>query len=557
VITPTPRQQEIRDLPNGDLLVVAPAGCGKTEALAFRVQGLIERNEMLPSRKVLVVTFSLRARDNIRERLQTYLPGSALRDRVTVANFHGFAARLFRAHANVLGANPDLLLPDSDWVGEEIRRRGLGWDEKRAIEDIFRDVKQTSSDDDEVLLKLEQHGNENAVSIERERVLQGRLTYDDLPRMAELILANEKVAELYRAHFGAVVVDEYQDLTPQQLRIVMAIGRGKTTFAGDLAQGIYGFAGADPTAIDEEIRARCTSVVELTESHRSSPAVLALTNALLPLTSGVPLTSAAPDSWPGGGLAGTVSHQSASAEAAWMTQVAGAIHAHAPQQRIGILTRTGPRRRQIDEAFAATALPTMRWDDPLLDTDTVRAARALLLRVKMHDFREALDKMAYLREAANLDAIVDPDVRKNLNGVIVWAHDLLLHGVPVEDVRRRVRAGDSSQLLAAPGVHLLTGHVGKGQQFDWVFVAGLEEGVLPDFRSDDLNEEARILSVMISRARHGVVLSHANAVPTASGYDKQRSPSTLLHHTNTAGPKRLEAIIEWFRAADWGAIALR
>jgi len=106
-------------------------------------------------------------------------------------------------------------------------------------------------------------------------------------------------------------------------------------------------------------------------------------------------------------------------------------------------------------------------------------------------------------------------------------------------------------------VHLLTGHVGKGQQFDWVFVAGLEEGVLPDFRSDDLNEEARILSVMISRARHGVVLSHANVVPTASGYDKQRSPSTLLRHTSTAEPKRLEAIIEWFRAADWGAIALR
>ena len=97
----------------------------------------------------------------------------------------------------------------------------------------------------------------------------------------------------------------------------------------------------------------------------------------------------------------------------------------------------------------------------------------------------------------------------------------------------RVRVGDGDTLLTKPGLHLLTGHVGKGQQFDWVVVIGLEEGCLPDFRAAtaaQAAEEARILSVMISRARHGLVLSNARSVPDQSGKVRQREPSRLLRH---------------------------
>ncbi|QSB23679.1 UvrD-helicase domain-containing protein [Curtobacterium sp. 24E2] len=557
MITPTAKQHLVRSLPNQDVLIVAPAGCGKTEALAFRVQGLLERGEVSSPCKVLVVTFSLRARDNIRERLETYLTAGVLRERVTIANFHGFSARVYRAHANVIGANADLRLPDSDWVGEEIRRRGIGWDEKKRIDDILREVKQQPLTDEEVVDELVRRGNDSAVSIEKERVRQGLLTYDDLPRVAELILANDQVADLYRAHFGAVIVDEYQDLTPQQFRIVCAIGREQTTFAGDLAQGIYGFAGAMPATVDKNIREVCQTVVELTESHRSAPAVLGLTNALTPVTGGVELTSAAPETWPGGGLAGSVAMATASGEASWIAGVAAAIHSSAPRQRIGVLTRTGPRRRFLDEAFAASDVPAMRWDDPLLDIDTARAMRALLLRLDGNGFSGADDKIALLRSIAEFEAIVDVDARRRLSEAMSWAHDLLVQGVARDEVRRRVRVGDAAQLLKKPGVHLLTGHVGKGQQFDWVFVAGLEEGVLPDFRSEDSAEEARVLSVMISRARHGVILSYARSVPTASGYDKRRSRSTLMALTDKAGPRTLDGVIDWFRSADWAAIRER
>ncbi|WP_285541535.1 3'-5' exonuclease [Streptomyces lavendulae] len=66
-----------------------------------------------------------------------------------------------------------------------------------------------------------------------------------------------------------------------------------------------------------------------------------------------------------------------------------------------------------------------------------------------------------------------------------------------------------------PGVHLLNAHTGKGQQFDWVFVPGFEDWHIPDGQADtaeQLAEELRVVLVMVSRARHGIVITRA-AVP--------------------------------------------
>ncbi|GMA85876.1 hypothetical protein GCM10025868_11260 [Angustibacter aerolatus] len=197
-------------------MVVAPAGCGKTEALALRVAGLIERGVGGGGKRILVSTFSNRARDNIRDRMRAYLPTGTLRDRVTVTNFHGLSARIVRAHARTIGLDPEITLPESDWVGEQCRRWGWGWGQIGPAAQALKTAKQQALDDVAVERLLLDMGASGAVELERERLLQHRLTYDDLPRLAELLLTNESVASLYRNHFDAVVVDEFQDLTPQQ-----------------------------------------------------------------------------------------------------------------------------------------------------------------------------------------------------------------------------------------------------------------------------------------------------------------------------------------------------
>ena len=106
-IQPTPEQLAIRDEECLAVRILAPAGCGKTEALALRVAGLLERRQVEAPQRVLMLTFSNRARDNARDRLRSHLKPLALRATVTVSNLHGFAGRIVKAHGETIGLSSD------------------------------------------------------------------------------------------------------------------------------------------------------------------------------------------------------------------------------------------------------------------------------------------------------------------------------------------------------------------------------------------------------------------------------------------------------------------
>jgi DNA helicase-2/ATP-dependent DNA helicase PcrA len=561
MVGPTVEQVVIRDTSRLDLLVIAPAGCGKTEALALRVAGLIQRRQVPAPERVLILTFSNRARDNIRSRILEYVPAAAARNRVTVNNFHGFSARLYRAHSNVLGLAQDLLLPESDWVTDQCRTRRLSFEQTAIVQRLLRETKQQPLDDAELESALIDAGNKTALEIELQRRSERRLTYDDLPRIAELILAYDEVADLYRSHFRTVIVDEFQDLTLQQLRIVNRMGKGRTTFAGDLAQGIYGFAGASPAQVLDAIKADGPEEHRFAKSHRSSPAVLGAVNALSARTGGSHLESATPESWPHGGLACCGGLKNTGIEANWAAGFARYVLERAPDHRVGIITRTLSRRRFVDAALASTELPFQRWDDGILDTDTAQIVAGMLARLDFPRWSGSADPFEYLRIAAGIDEIQDPSTREALVDAIGWCNDLLRDGISPQAILSRIRVGDQKTLLNASGVHLLTGHVGKGQQFDWVVVLGAEEGCIPDFRaasSDEVAEEARVLAVMISRARHGVVILHSRQVEAASGAVFEKQPSTFLR--DLAGARACSTLAEgvnWLKEADWQKIAGR
>lgn len=560
-VEPTAEQLRIRDSEQMGMLVVAPAGCGKSEALALRVQGMLRRGVATGPRRILVATFSNRAKDNLRERLRVYLSAAELRDKVTVINFHGLSARVYRSHAAAIGLDPEWTLPENDWVKEQCQRAGLNYGQTAGVDKILQRIKQDALNDTEVLQRVEEHGNHDAIAIEKLRIQDSQLTYDDLPRVAELVLARDEVAELYRAHFAAVIVDEFQDLTPQQLRIINRIGARRTTYAGDLAQGIYGFTGARPEEVYDQIAGEVEEIVELTESHRSSPAVLAAVNSLVPLTQGTVLTCAAPASWPSGGLAAHVGHVSAEEEATWVVKVAKAILVRAPGQRIGVISRITSRRRFVDAAFSAEPdLEVHRWDDGVLDTETARRVRTMLASVDAAAVFAAADPIDFLRDFAQFHQIQDPADRVALADALGWVLELLTDGVKPADISKRIRVGDNSTLLTRRGIHLLSGHAGKGQQFDWVIVLGLEEGNIPFFEAkteEALLEEARVLSVMMSRARHGLILTNAVAVPALNGRVWTKEPSQFLTADLKATLTDAAGIVEWFKTASWPDIAAR
>ncbi len=560
----TPKQAQVLDHEGLSLLIIAPAGCGKTETLALRVKGLLNRQAVKAPQRILVTTFTNRARDNMHDRLRRYLTPREMRETVTVCNFHGLSARIIQAHSNVIGLDPKTLtMPQSDWVGERCRALNLKGLSNNVKSDISS-AKRQGLTDKEVLVELQRSGNQYALMIEEQRQAEGRLTYDDLPRLAELILANDEVAALYQRHFGAIIVDEFQDLTPQQLRIVQRIGYKKTTYAGDLAQGIYAFAGAQPEYVKKELETECSETIEFAESFRSSPAVLTAVNSLNSLTGGQTLTAADPVSWPSGGLAGILRFNNAHEEARYITQLCEGILflERAPQQRIGISARLKRRRQLVDETIAASGLPYCIWDDGVLDKSIAQKIRSMLRGLSLSEFHSADDQLAFLRQAVAFNNEQDPDERTALSSAVDWCLDLLQKDLSPDTIQKRIQIGDNDSLITRAGVHLLTGHAGKGQQFDWMVVIGLEEDYLPSYQaiqagdnSAMMGEEARTLAVMLSRARHGVLVTSSSVIP--GDFIPNKRQSRFLTNLLPAVICDRQQIHDWLTEADWKAIAER
>lgn len=562
----TPKQAQVLDHEGLSLLIIAPAGCGKTETLALRVRGLLDQQAVTASQRILVATFTKRARDNMHDRLSHYLTPREMREAVTVCNFHGLFARIIQAHSNVIGLDPKrLTMPEHDWVGERCRALKLKGLTNNVKSDISS-AKRRALNDEQVLAELQGSGNQYAFMIEEQRQAESCLTYDDLPRLAELILANDEVAALYQRHFGAIIVDEFQDLTLQQLRIVQRIGYKKTTYAGDLAQGIYAFAGAQPEHVKKELETECSETIQFAESFRSSPAVLTAVNSLNSLTGGQMLTAAAPDSWPSGGLVAYRQFNHAQEEASYIKNLCSWIlsEGQAPLQRIGISARLKRRRQLVDETIAASGLPYCIWDDGVLDKSIAQKIRSMLRGLSLSEFHSADDQLAFLRQAVAFDNEQDPDERTALSSAVDWCLDLLQKDLSPDTIQKRIQIGDNDSLITRAGVHLLTGHAGKGQQFDWMVVVGLEEDYLPSYQaiqagdnSAMMDEEARTLAVMLSRARHGVLVTSSDIEPDDYDSKRRKQQSRFLANLFPAVKRDRQQIHDWLTDVDWKAIAKR
>lgn len=516
---PTPKQAQCAELPIVPVLLVAPAGCGKTEALALRAAAVVKRGDVNEPRRILAVTFSNKAKDNLKTRMRSLL-GPRHGRWVTVTNFHGLATRLIQNHGAVIGIAPDITLPDRPWRAKILKQLGVEYDP--LFEETVRLAKTGDADDDLVMQRLQQAGHRQALLYEERLRAEGRIDFDDQLRHGSRILQDPAVARLYQAHFAMVMVDEVQDLTMRQLGMVKAIGGKRVTYAGDPSQGIYTFAGAQPDEVFAAIYDEVPTIVELDESYRSSPRVLDCVNSLCPLTGAAPLSCGAPDTFPDKGqvlrLERANTEVEAQALAEWL------LTHDLSDISVGIVSRRWPRLNHVREAVKGRDIPHTDWASP---THLPRVVELLKRFVEGATGATDLEKVDAL-EVLCRQAVAPDDAETH--DEIVMACDVLRDaveaGTALGDAVASCRQAPDPELPVGPGVHLLSGHVGKGQEFEWVVVLGLEDGHVPDFRNTEgpkLSEELRVLHVMLSRARYGLVLATAGATMTRFGWRSAES----------------------------------
>ena len=290
------------------LLVIAGAGSGKTLTLASRVARLVIAGA--DPQRILLLTFSRRAAFEMERRVGRVLhralgfgatqPAPRLH---WAGTFHGIAARLLREYAPRIGLAADFTIHDrgdsEDLIGLVRHELQLAQNKNRfplkaTCLAIYSRVLNTQEPLAKVLNETfpwcaawEAELKQLFRAYTAEKQSQHVLDYDDLLLYWWQMLAEPALAAEIGARFDHVLVDEYQDTNRLQAAILIALkpdGRGLTV-VGDDAQSIYSFRGAEvrnilefPSAFALEAR-----VVSLERNYRSTPAILAASNAVIAL----------------------------------------------------------------------------------------------------------------------------------------------------------------------------------------------------------------------------------------------------------------------------------
>jgi uncharacterized protein (TIGR00375 family) len=293
-----PDQQAIVDHSDGPMLVVAGPGAGKTRVL---VRSLARRlRDGVEPERCLAITFTRRARDEMRERLAVSVPDAA--SRVGVATFHGLGLLILREQ-NILGGRPPIPPGRASDEGQEYRtHNGVGFDAKLKVADeptrraVLRELSgqgRWSALGEKIADAKRSLALASASSIAPDTDMEmaallaaydarlrerGLVDVDDLVTLPVVLLSGqEPLAESYRSRWSDVYVDEYQDVDELQYRLLRLITspESRVCAIGDPDQAIYGFRGGDVGyflrfASDYPAASRA----ELSRNYRSAPSIV-------------------------------------------------------------------------------------------------------------------------------------------------------------------------------------------------------------------------------------------------------------------------------------------
>ena len=320
-------QQAVVSHPGGPLLVLAGPGTGKTTAIVEAVVERISQRQIDPER-VLVLTFSRKAAQELRERITTRLRRTTRQP--LALTFHSYAYALVRREFVLAGDEPPTLLSGPEQL-LEVRRMlraegesGTGrWPEQLRPALATRGFATELRD---FLLRAAERGLDGR-GLARLGRAQGRpdwvaaggfldrytarfdlapvpaYDYAEIVRIAAALLSRAGTRDRERKAYDVVLVDEYQDTDPAQEALLHALaGDGRELIAvGDPDQSIYAFRGADTHAMGrfpDLFRTpddRPASVIALRTCRRSGPVLLAASRRVasrLPVAAG--LSTAAP-----------------------------------------------------------------------------------------------------------------------------------------------------------------------------------------------------------------------------------------------------------------------
>lgn len=274
---------------NGPCLVLAGAGSGKTRVLTTRIAYLIDNG--IPSYNILAITFTNKAAKEMKERVETLVPGNY----AFLGTFHSLGVRILRENSKECGLESNFTILDSDDVLSLIKRimKNKEIDPKELAPSYVRN--RISFIKNENLSSREIDNLFNTIS--EKRVLDIYQTYQELIHKnnsvdfddllvlpVELFKKYPEILDKYQEKFKYILVDEYQDTNEVQYQFnkLLASKYRNLFVVGDANQSIYGFRNANFRNIlnfEKDYKDAC--VVTLESNYRSTNNILECANCVI------------------------------------------------------------------------------------------------------------------------------------------------------------------------------------------------------------------------------------------------------------------------------------
>lgn len=295
-ITLSKKQQEVVDFNGGNLLVIAGAGSGKTRVLTEKIKKDIQL--LKPGEKVLAITFSNKASDELNERLKLSLGELEVSQKSYVGTTHKFCMEIISSKGSLIGLPDNLNLCESNNDRLQLFKEAIENVPEFKSSHLCADSKENNKllnkylDDLSILKRnLESYDaieDEELIAVFKEYdsilLQQCLIDFDDILRYAYQILTErDSVVKIYRRIYRRIYVDEAQDLNKAQYEIIKILAGNviNVTMVGDPNQSIYGFNGATSAFLEKSFQEDFKAYkIKLTENFRSSRRVIENANII-------------------------------------------------------------------------------------------------------------------------------------------------------------------------------------------------------------------------------------------------------------------------------------
>lgn len=425
----TPAQEQFVNFNNGVCRCIACAGTGKTTIITLRTLALIE--DGCNPEQILMITFTDKAANEMRERLRQYAEGNMLNkvnlgvDRVAVETFNSWGQSILEAYYKELGfTSPpkvvDDVLKKDIIVGIMEQHRNLPLDYRNPFLNM-RLAKGVITTMVQLIDKLKANHVETVPECERwldptlkpfaaeildiyntynaQLVANNSVDYEDQLR---LILQLHGLGVLQNLPYLHIVIDEFQDSNPNQIDLILSIMKENTgvrslAVVGDEMQAIYGFRNATPDNIihfDQYFK-QVTDIC-LEDNFRSETPIIKRANVILRKESAVNKQIKCWKTAPGLDPVVLTFSKPEEETQLYVKQVAKLLKNGTKASDIAILTRTRGELIKLQEAFSEANIPTMlKVPEIVGDSPYVKAIIALAHFLR--DPQDLLDLALYAK----------------------------------------------------------------------------------------------------------------------------------------------------------------